>query len=88
MRASYFIPMAKEAKLKEKVVKMAANFVKHGKSKKNVAMYQKLDKIFTQLALGAAHKVSKKKFGYYRNPEFAIQGRIFVLAKMILDCKT
>jgi len=82
-----FIPSAKEVKLKEKVMTLAANFIKHGRSVKNVAAYQKLDQIFTDLALGSAHKVSRKNFGYTRSPELALNGRLVVIAKQMLDCK-
>ena len=82
-----FIPAARNATLKEKVFKLAENFVKHGRTSKNETMYQKIDQIFTEMALGSAHKVSRKKFGYMRNPELTKQGRIFILSKMVQDCK-
>ncbi len=83
-----FIPAAKKAKLKEKVFKLADNFRKHGRSTINVATYQKLDQIFTDMALGSASKVSRKKFGYMRSPELTLQGRMFMLTKRILECKS
>ena len=86
--AKCFIPAAKEAKLKETIFKIATTFAKHGRSAKNVATYQKLDQIFMEMALGSTHKVSPKKFGYMQNLELTLRCRIFILSKIILDCKS
>ena len=40
------------------------------------------------MAKGAASKVRKNKFGYMRNPDMTLCGRMLIVYKMMLDCKS
>ena len=40
------------------------------------------------MAKGAASKVGKKKFRYMGNPDITMCGRMLVVYKMMLDCKS
>ena len=75
-------------RVKEKVFKMAKSFAKRGRTKQNVRIYQKLDEQIGELAKGAASKVGMKKFGYMRNPEMTLCGRMLLVYKMMLDCRS
>ena len=75
-------------KVKEKVFKMAKRFAKRGSTKQNIRKYQKLDKQMKELANGAVSKVSKKNFGYMRNPDMTLCGHILLVYKMMLDCRS
>ena len=37
---------------------------------------------------GAASKVEKKKFGYMRNPDMMLCRKMFLVYKMMLDCRS
>ena len=75
--------------VKEKVFKMAKSFAQQGRTKQNVRTYHKLDKQIRELAKGAsASKVGKKNFGYMRNPDMTMCGRMLIVYKMMLDCKS
>jgi len=73
--------------VKERVFKLAKSFAQRGKTKRNVRAYQKLDAQIRELAKGAASKVGRKKFGYMRNPDMTLCGRMLIIYKMILDCR-
>ena len=47
-----------------------------------------MDKQIGELAKGAASKVGKKKFRYMGNPDITMCGRMLVVYKMMLDCKS
>ena len=74
--------------VKERVFKMAKSFAQRGKTKQNIRTYQKLDRQIRELAKGAASKVGKKKFGYMHNPDMTLCGRMLIVYKMMLDCKS
>lgn len=77
----------KKHKIKDRVFTLSKVFHRFGKTKQNVDKYQHLDREIRELAVAAASKVGKKKYGYMRNPTLTMQGRILILWKMILDCK-
>ena len=62
-------------------------FLEEGCTDKNECRYQSLDKQTTHAALATAKKVGRRKYGYMRNGEVTICGRMVILYKMIFDCK-
>ena len=81
------IPAFKENSIKERVMRLAEDFRKHGKTKRSVDTYQKIDQQIRETVLAVAKKVSRKKFGYTRNLDMSMCGRMLILFKMVLDCK-
>ena len=82
------IPAFKANSIKERVFKLAASFALTGKTKANIKKYQKLDDQIRETAMAVAKKVGRKKFGYMRSPNITLCGRLLILSKMILDCKS
>ena len=73
---------------KEKVFKMAKSFAQQGRTEQNVGTYHKLDKQIRELAKGASSKVGKKKFGYMRNPNMTMYGRMLIVYRMTVRLET
>ena len=77
----------KRKHIKEKAFKLASRFVQYRYAQRNDKCYQKLDTEITELALAAAKKVAKRKYGYTRSTILLHYERIVILNKTILDCK-
>ena len=74
--------------IKERVFKLASRLLQYGYTKRNDKCYQKLDTHITELALAAAKKVEKRKYGYTQSNILLHHGRMVILYKMILDYKS
>ena len=80
-------PQFEAKKIRSRVFALAEQLHKFGATKKNVRQYQVVDRDIRHIAVSAAKKTSKKKFGYMRSPQIQESGRMLVVNKMILDCK-
>ena len=77
-----------EHKIQDKVFHLADAFIQTGVSDDNISKYHVLYKDFLDIARGVAKQVGRKKYGYARSSKLTINGRILLVVKQMLDCKS
>lgn len=78
----------RDHKTREKVFTLADSFAREGDTTTNIHQYHTIYKDFLDIAKAAAKRIGRKKYGYARSSELTLKGRILLLVKHMLDCKT
>ena len=78
----------REHKMQEKVFTLADSFVRQDDTPDNVRRYHTIYTEFLDIAKSIAKRIGKKKYGYARSSELTLNGRILLVVKHMLDCKT